>query len=62
MASTYIHTYLIPVPKTKRKQYRSMAKVAARTWMKSGALAYVEYQADFIPKGKITTAPDEREA
>jgi uncharacterized protein YbaA (DUF1428 family) len=57
MPKTYIHTFLIPVPKTKLKQYRSMAKVTARTWMKSGALAYVEYQADFIPKGKITSFP-----
>lgn len=57
MANTYVHTFLIPVPKSKLKQYRSMAKVAARTWMNSGALAYVEYQADFIPKGKITSFP-----
>jgi len=57
MPNSYIHTFLIPVPKKKLKEYRAMAKVAARTWMKSGALAYVEYQADFIPKGKITSFP-----
>jgi uncharacterized protein YbaA (DUF1428 family) len=57
MTKNYIHSYLIPVPKSKLKQYRSMAKVAAQTWMKSGALAYAEYQADFIPKGKITSFP-----
>lgn len=57
MAKSYIHTFLIPVPKTKLKQYRSMAKITAGIWMKSGALAYVEYQADFIPKGKITSFP-----
>jgi uncharacterized protein YbaA (DUF1428 family) len=57
MAKSYIHTFMIPVPKAKLKQYRSMAKMAARTWMQSGALAYVEYQADFIPKGKITSFP-----
>ncbi len=57
MAKSYVHTVLIPVPKTKLKQYRSMAKVTARVWMKYGALAYVEYQADFIPKGKVTSFP-----
>ena len=57
MTKNYIHTYLIPVPKSKLKQYRSMAKVAARTWMKSGALAYAEYEASFIPKGKVTSFP-----
>ena len=57
MANTYIHAFLIPVPKKKLKQYRSMAKVAALTWMKSGALAYAEYQGDFLPKGKITSFP-----
>lgn len=57
MPNTYIHTFLIPVPKMKLKQFRSMARLAARTWMKSGALAYAEYQADFIPKGKITSFP-----
>ncbi len=34
-----------------------MAKVAAQTWMKFGALAYAEYQADFIRKSKITSFP-----
>jgi uncharacterized protein YbaA (DUF1428 family) len=57
MPKTYIHTFLIPVPKTKLKQYRSMAKITAEIWMKYGALAYVEYQANFIPKGKITSFP-----
>ncbi len=57
MTKHYIHTYLIPVPKAKLKQYRSMAKFAAQTWMECGALDYVEYQADFIPKGKVTSFP-----
>lgn len=57
MTKNYVHTFLIPVPKAKLKQYRSMAKVAARIWMKSGALAYAEYEAIFIPKGKVTSFP-----
>ena len=57
MQKHYIHTFLIPVPKAKLKQYRTLAKVASRVWIKSGALAYAEYQADFIPKGKTTSFP-----
>ena len=42
----YIDGYIIPVPKNKLKDYKKMAAIGAKIWMKHGALEYVESVGD----------------
>lgn len=44
--STYVDGFVIPLPKNKVKEYKKMAKLGCKTWMKHGALAYFECLAD----------------
>lgn len=53
----YIDCFVIPVPKASLRQYRLMAKASAKSWLKAGALEYVEALADDVSKGKITSFP-----
>lgn len=53
----YVDGFVIPVPKKHLKTYQAMAKKAAKTWKKYGALEYVESIGDDVPKGKITSFP-----
>lgn len=38
----YVDGYLLPVPKKNVAAYKKMAQLGAKTWMKHGALSYVE--------------------
>jgi uncharacterized protein YbaA (DUF1428 family) len=49
--SNYVDGFIIPVPKNKLAEYKKMAKLGCKTWMKHGALAYFECVAE------DTTAP-----
>ena len=42
----YIDGYVLPVQKNKLKDYKKMAKMGAKIWMKHGALEYVETVGD----------------
>ena len=42
----YVDAFVIPIPKRKLKAYKAMALVGKRTWMKHGALEYMECVAD----------------
>lgn len=54
----YVDGFLLPVKKSKVKDYKKMAKIGAKTWMKYGALQYVEAMAnDMQPKGVVFTFP-----
>ena len=53
----YVDGFIIPVPKKNLKAYQAMAKIAAKVWIKCGALEYVESLADDVSKGKITSFP-----
>ena len=53
----YVDGFVIPLPKKNLKAYQSMAKLSAKTWIKCGALEYVETVADDVSKGKITSFP-----
>jgi uncharacterized protein YbaA (DUF1428 family) len=53
----YVDGFVIPVPKKNLIAYRKFAKLAAKAWIKHGALEYVESLADDVPKGKITSFP-----
>ena len=46
--STYVDGYIIPIPKNKIKEYKKMAKLGRDTWMKYGALAYFECEAEDV--------------
>src|SRR3954465_6888910 len=53
----YVDGFIIPLPKKNLAAYRTMAKKAAKVWIKCGALDYVESMADDVSKGKITSFP-----
>ena len=43
---TYVDGFVVPVPKKNLAAYRKMANKAGKTWMKYGALSYMETVAD----------------
>lgn len=51
---TYVDGYLIPVPETKREEYRAMAEVGADVFIDHGALEVVENWGDDMMRGKTT--------
>jgi len=46
--------FLIPVPESKREEYRVMAEKVAPAFMEYGALRIVECWGSDVPDGKIT--------
>ena len=54
---TYVDGFVLPVPKKNLAAYRKMASKAGKTWMKFGALSYVEAVADDVKPGKATSFP-----
>lgn len=42
----YVDAFVIPLPKRKLKAYLGMARMGKKTWMKHGALEYMECAAD----------------
>lgn len=56
---TYVDGFVVPVPKDKIEDYRTIAAQAAIVWKDHGALDYKECVADDIDdKGFCTTFPD----
>ena len=53
----YVDGFVIPVPKSKKKAYISIARRAARVWLEYGALEYRECWADDVKPGKVTSFP-----
>lgn len=53
----YVDCFLMPVPQKNLAAYRKMAKASAKAWIKAGALDYIEFIADDVPKGKVTSFP-----
>ncbi|HEX5004150.1 MAG TPA: DUF1428 domain-containing protein [Gemmatimonadales bacterium] len=53
----YVDAYVIPLPKRKLKAYETMARVGKRTWMKHGALEYMECVAEDMKNPWGTTFP-----
>ena len=54
---TYVDGFVVPVPKNKLAAYRKLASKAGKTWMKYGALSYMETVADDVKPGKSTSFP-----
>ena len=53
----YVDGFVLPVPKKNLAAYRKMATKAGKTWIKHGALSYVETVADDVKPGKLTSFP-----
>ena len=51
---SYVDAVVIPVPEANLEAYKKMAKLAAKAWIKHGALKYIEAVADDVPEGKVT--------
>ena len=53
----YVDGYVIPVPNTKKEDYRKMAVLAAVVFKEHGAEKIVECWGDDVPEGKLTSFP-----
>jgi uncharacterized protein YbaA (DUF1428 family) len=53
----YVDGFVVPVPKKKLKDYRSMSRKAGKVWRDHGALEYRECVADDVKPGKRTSFP-----
>lgn len=51
---SYVDVVVLAVPEANAEAYKKMSKMAARAWMKHGALYYVEALEDDVPVGKLT--------
>ena len=51
----YVDGYLLPVPNTRREDYRKLAETAAEVFKDHGALSVVECWGDDVPEGKVTS-------
>lgn len=54
---TYVDGFVVPVPKKKLNDYRSLAKKAGKIWREYGALEFRETVADDVKVGKWTSFP-----
>ena len=54
---SYVDGFLLAVPKDKVEAYKTMATLGRDTWMKHGALSYMEAVADDVPYGELTSFP-----
>jgi uncharacterized protein YbaA (DUF1428 family) len=52
---SYVDGFLLPIPKKKLAQYRSIARRAGRIWMKHGALQYVETVGDDLTHDRVVS-------
>jgi uncharacterized protein YbaA (DUF1428 family) len=53
----YVDGFVVPVPKKRLAEYRSLAKKAGKVWREHGALEFRETVADDVKVGKWTSFP-----
>ncbi len=53
----YIDGFVVPVPKKKLNDYRTLARKAGKVWREHGALEFRETVADDVKVGKWTSFP-----
>lgn len=51
---SYVDGYLIPVPESRREDYRRMAEIGAQVFIEHGALHVAETWGDDLMRGKTT--------
>lgn len=55
--SGYADVFVIPVPAARSGEYRELAQTSETVWRDAGALGYVEFEADDVKPGKLTSFP-----
>jgi uncharacterized protein YbaA (DUF1428 family) len=55
--SRYVDAYVLPVPKKNIEDYRKLATEAGKVWKEHGALEYLEWIAEDVQPGKVTSFP-----
>ena len=53
----YVDGFVVPVPKAKREEYKSLADRMSKRFKEWGALKVVECWGDDVPQGKVTSFP-----
>ncbi len=53
---SYVDGFLLVVPKNKAAEYKKMAELGKKIWMKHGALDYKECKGDDLKPKNMTTA------
>ena len=53
----YVDGFVVPVPKKKLPAYLRMARTSGKVWREHGAIAFREYVADDVKRGKWTSFP-----
>ena len=53
----YVDGFVVPVPKAKLEDYKTLARTASQVWLEHGALDYREWIADDVKPGKVTSFP-----
>ncbi|HEX4939443.1 MAG TPA: DUF1428 domain-containing protein [Candidatus Kapabacteria bacterium] len=53
----YVDGFVLPVPKKNLDAYRKMAQLAGTVWREHGALEYVEWVAEDVKPGTLTSFP-----
>ena len=53
----YTDIYLVPVKRAQESVYLDQARLAQVVWQDHGALSYVEYRAEDVPGGRVTSLP-----
>ena len=53
----YVDGFVIPVPKDRLDDYKTLARLCDKIWREHGALACVECVADDVPYGTLTSFP-----
>ena len=53
----YVDGYILPLPKKNIEAYREQASLAGKVWKEHGALEYIEWIAEDVKPGKVTSFP-----
>ena len=54
---SYVDGFVLPVPNSKRDEYRALAAKMAPMFKKRGATTVIECWADDVPDGEVTSFP-----
>ncbi len=53
----YVDGFVVLVPENNLKTYIRIAQKASKIWREHGALEFIEYVADDVKPGKLTSFP-----
>jgi uncharacterized protein YbaA (DUF1428 family) len=58
----YVDGFVLPVPRNKVDEYRTIARKAGKVWREHGALEYRECVAEDVKAGELTSFPQSVDA